>query len=57
LSEHRAETIELTKRYKNRVVVDHLNLEVRRAILRFLGPNGAVKDHPEILTSLSHGRD
>ena len=37
-------TIELTKRYKNRVVVDHLNLEVRRGdIFGFLGPNGAGK--------------
>ena len=37
-------TIELTKRYKNRVAVDHLNLEVRRGdILGFLGPNGAGK--------------
>jgi ABC-type multidrug transport system ATPase subunit len=37
-------TIELTKRYKNRVVVDHLNIEVRRGdIFGFLGPNGAGK--------------
>jgi ABC-2 type transport system ATP-binding protein len=37
-------TIELTKRYKNRVAVDHLNLEVRRGdIFGFLGPNGAGK--------------
>ena len=37
-------TIELTKRYNNRVVVDHLNIEVRRGdIFGFLGPNGAGK--------------
>ena len=37
-------TIELTKRYKNRVVVDHLDIEVRRGdIFGFLGPNGAGK--------------
>src|SRR5512143_1660595 len=37
-------TIELTKRYKNRVAVDHLNIEVRRGdIFGFLGPNGAGK--------------
>jgi ABC-type multidrug transport system ATPase subunit len=37
-------TIELTKRYKNRVVVDHLNIQVRRGdIFGFLGPNGAGK--------------
>ncbi len=37
-------TIELTKRYKNRLVVDHLNIEVRRGdVFGFLGPNGAGK--------------
>jgi len=37
-------TIELTKRYKNRLAVDHLNLEVRRGdVFGFLGPNGAGK--------------
>src|SRR5512140_3101679 len=37
-------TIELTKRYQNRVVVDHLDIEVRRGdIFGFLGPNGAGK--------------
>jgi len=37
-------TINLTKRYKSRVVVDHLNIEVRRGeIFGFLGPNGAGK--------------
>ena len=37
-------TIELTKRYKNRVAVDHLAIEVHRGeIFGFLGPNGAGK--------------
>jgi len=37
-------TIDLTKRYQSRVVVDHLNIEVRRGdIFGFLGPNGAGK--------------
>jgi ABC-type multidrug transport system ATPase subunit len=37
-------TIDLTKRYKSRVAVDHLNIEVRRGeIFGFLGPNGAGK--------------
>ena len=37
-------TIDLTKRYKNRVAVDHLNIEVRRGdVFGFLGPNGAGK--------------
>ena len=37
-------TIELTKRYKNRLAVDHLNIEVRRGdVFGFLGPNGAGK--------------
>ncbi len=37
-------TINLTKRYKNRLAVDHLNIEVRRGeIFGFLGPNGAGK--------------
>ena len=37
-------TIELTKRYKNRLVVDHLNIEVRQGdVFGFLGPNGAGK--------------
>ena len=37
-------TINLTKRYKSRVVVDHLNIEVGRGeIFGFLGPNGAGK--------------
>jgi len=37
-------TIELTKRYKNRVAVDHLAIEVYRGeIFGFLGPNGAGK--------------
>ena len=37
-------TIGLTKCYKNRLAVDHLNIEVRRGdIFGFLGPNGAGK--------------
>ena len=37
-------TIDLTKRFKSRVAVDHLNLEVRPGdIFGFLGPNGAGK--------------
>ena len=37
-------TIDLTKRYKSRLAVDHLNIEVRRGeIFGFLGPNGAGK--------------
>ena len=37
-------TLELTKHYKNRPAVDHLNIEVRRGdIFGFLGPNGAGK--------------
>jgi len=37
-------TIKLTKRYKNRFAVDHLNIEVRQGeIFGFLGPNGAGK--------------
>ncbi|MFH0786954.1 MAG: ABC transporter ATP-binding protein [Pseudomonadota bacterium] len=37
-------TLNLTKRYKNRLAVDHLNIEVRRGdIFGFLGPNGAGK--------------
>jgi ABC-type multidrug transport system ATPase subunit len=37
-------TIGLTKRYKRRTVVDHLNIEVKRGdIFGFLGPNGAGK--------------
>jgi len=37
-------TMALTKRYKERVAVDHLNIEVRRGdIFGFLGPNGAGK--------------
>jgi len=37
-------TINLTKRYKSRVAVDHLNIDVRRGdIFGFLGPNGAGK--------------
>jgi ABC-2 type transport system ATP-binding protein len=37
-------TVDLTKRYKNRLVVDHLNIEVRRGdVFGFLGPNGAGK--------------
>ena len=37
-------TIDLTKRFKNRVAVDHLNIEVRQGdIFGFLGPNGAGK--------------
>ena len=37
-------TLELTKRYKNRVAVDHLAIEVHRGeIFGFLGPNGAGK--------------
>ena len=36
--------IDLTKRYKNRLAVDHLNIEVRRGdVFGFLGPNGAGK--------------
>jgi len=37
-------TIDLTKRYKKRLAVDHLNIEVRQGeIYGFLGPNGAGK--------------
>ncbi len=37
-------TLDLTKRYKNRLAVDHLNIEVRQGdIFGFLGPNGAGK--------------
>jgi ABC-type multidrug transport system ATPase subunit len=37
-------TVDLTKRYKNRLAVDHLNIEVRRGdVFGFLGPNGAGK--------------
>lgn len=37
-------TINLTKRYKDRLAVDHLNIEVRQGeIFGFLGPNGAGK--------------
>ena len=37
-------TINLTKRYKNRLAVDHLNIEVQRGdVFGFLGPNGAGK--------------
>ncbi len=37
-------TIGLTKRYKNRLAVDHLNIEVQRGdVFGFLGPNGAGK--------------
>jgi len=38
------DTIDLTKAYGQRVVVDHVNLSVKRGeILGFLGPNGAGK--------------
>lgn len=37
-------TIALTKRYKDRLAVDHLDIEVRRGdVFGFLGPNGAGK--------------
>jgi ABC-type multidrug transport system ATPase subunit len=37
-------TIDLSKRYKDRLAVDHLNIEVRRGdVFGFLGPNGAGK--------------
>jgi len=37
-------TVDLTKRYKNRLAVDHMNIEVRRGdVFGFLGPNGAGK--------------
>ena len=37
-------TTGLTKRYKNRLAVDHLSIEVRRGdVFGFLGPNGAGK--------------
>ena len=37
-------TIDLTKRYTNRLAVDHLIIEVRRGeVFGFLGPNGAGK--------------
>ena len=37
-------TLDLTKRYKNRLAVDHLNIDVRQGdIFGFLGPNGAGK--------------
>jgi ABC-type multidrug transport system ATPase subunit len=37
-------TLDLTKRYGNRLAVDHLNIEVRQGdIFGFLGPNGAGK--------------
>jgi ABC-type multidrug transport system ATPase subunit len=44
MSETVLRTIDLTKRYKNRLVVDHLNIAVRRGdVFGFLGPNGAGK--------------
>jgi ABC-type multidrug transport system ATPase subunit len=44
MSETVLRTIDLTKRYKNRLAVDHLNIEVRRGdVFGFLGPNGAGK--------------
>lgn len=37
-------TVDLEKRYKQRLAVDHLNLDVRRGeVFGFLGPNGAGK--------------
>ncbi|MCK9364064.1 MAG: ABC transporter ATP-binding protein [Syntrophales bacterium] len=44
MSETVLRTIGLTKRYKNRLAVDHLNIEVQRGdVFGFLGPNGAGK--------------
>jgi ABC-type multidrug transport system ATPase subunit len=44
MSETVLRTIDLTKRYKNRLAVDHLNIAVRRGdVFGFLGPNGAGK--------------
>ncbi|MHB8909411.1 MAG: ABC transporter ATP-binding protein [Syntrophales bacterium] len=44
MSETVLRTIDLTKRYKSRLAVDHLNIAVRRGeIFGFLGPNGAGK--------------
>jgi ABC-type multidrug transport system ATPase subunit len=44
MSETVLRTIDLTKRYKNRLAVDHLNITVRRGdVFGFLGPNGAGK--------------
>jgi ABC-type multidrug transport system ATPase subunit len=44
MSETVLRTIDLTKRYKNRLVVDHLNIAIRRGdVFGFLGPNGAGK--------------
>jgi ABC-type multidrug transport system ATPase subunit len=44
MSETVLRTMDLTKRYKNRLAVDHLNITVRRGdVFGFLGPNGAGK--------------
>ena len=44
MSETVLRTIDLTKRYKNRLAVDHLNIAVGRGdVFGFLGPNGAGK--------------
>jgi ABC-type multidrug transport system ATPase subunit len=44
MSETVLRTIDLTKRYKSRLAVDHLNIAVRRGdVFGFLGPNGAGK--------------
>ena len=44
MSETVLRTVGLTKRYKNRLAVDHLNIEVQRGdVFGFLGPNGAGK--------------
>ncbi|MHB8092475.1 MAG: ABC transporter ATP-binding protein [Syntrophales bacterium] len=44
MSETVLRAIGLTKRYKNRLAVDHLNIEVQRGdVFGFLGPNGAGK--------------
>jgi ABC-type multidrug transport system ATPase subunit len=44
VSEVILKTIDLTKRYRKRLAVDHLNIEVKKGeIYGFLGPNGAGK--------------
>ena len=44
MAENAIETLDLTKNYKEKVVVDHLNLHVQRGhLFGFLGPNGAGK--------------
>ena len=40
-------TTDLTKKYNNKVVVDNLNIEIKKGeIFGLLGPNGAGKAQP-----------